>query len=306
MSGVLAGVLPVFALIALGYGLKASGFMPAETWPPVERLTYFVFYPGFLVPSIWGAEFGGLSAGALGLSTVAGMAAMAVAALAVKPWLPVDGPGFTSVFQGVTRWNSFVFLPVAALLFGQAALGPAAVVLGALIPVVNVLSVLVLSRWGQGQGGGWRQALLSLARNPILWACAVGGLLNVLDAPRPPAVAEGLALLSTAALPLGLIVAGAGLEFRTLSARPRLVLGVSAVKLLLLPLVMWSICRALGGDALAQGLALVCGASPGAAASYVLARQMGGDAPLMAAIVAATTVLSVATLPLMLGLLASV
>jgi predicted permease len=301
VSAVLAGVLPVFALIALGWGLKAGGFMPAATWAPVERLTYFVFYPGFLIPAIWAADFGG-SAGALGLATIGAVSTLGGIAIAVRRWLPLDGPAFTSVFQGVTRWNSFVFLPVVALLFGDEALGPAAVVLGALIPFVNVASVLVLSKWGAGQGGGWGEALRSLLRNPVLWACTAGGLLNA-SGLRPTGVLnDGLELVSAAALPLGLLVAGSGLDFANVRARPRVIAGVSVVKLLVLPLLMWGYCRALGGDELAQGLALTCGSAPGAAASYVLARQMGGDAPLMAGIVAFTTVAALVTLPLVLGL----
>ena len=300
MTAVLAGVLPVFALIALGYALKTSRFMPAETWPPVERLTYFVFYPGFLVPSIWTAEFGA-SAGALGAATVAGVLTVSLAALLLRPWLRLDGPAFTSVFQGLTRWNSFVFLPVVALVYGEAALGAAAVVLGALIPFVNVTCVLVLARWGEGQGGGWRGALAGLLRNPVLWACAVGLALNA-SGLRPPGGLDALLeLLAAGALPLGLLVVGAGLQFTTIAQRPALVTAVSLAKLLILPALMWGYCRLLGGDAQAQGLALLCGAAPGAAASYVLARQMGGDAPLMAAIVAATTVASVVIIPLLLA-----
>ncbi|MGZ3304917.1 MAG: AEC family transporter, partial [Asticcacaulis sp.] len=59
---------------------------------------------------------------------------------------------------------------------------------------------------------------------------------------------------------------------------------------------------ALGGDKLAQGVALACGAAPCAAAAYVQARHMGGDAPLMAGIVALTTTLSAVTMPLLLYL----
>jgi malonate transporter and related proteins len=72
------------------------------------------------------------------------------------------------------------------------------------------------------------------------------------------------------------------------------------MKLLVLPVLMWALCRAFGGDPLAQGVALACGSAPGAAAAYGLARQMGGDAPLMAALVAVTTVASVITIPLLL------
>ena len=78
---------------------------------------------------------------------------------------------------------------------------------------------------------------------------------------------------------------------------------MSLFKILVMPMMAWGICKALGGDALAQGVALACGAAPCAAAAYVQARYMGGDAPLMAGIVAMTTSLSAVTMPLLLWLL---
>jgi predicted permease len=299
LSPILAGVLPVFALIALGWGLKATGFIPADTWRPIERITYFVFYPGFLIPTIWTAQFGGLSAVPLGAASIAAVMLIGGAAVLLRPFLGLTGPEFTSVFQGVVRWNSFVFLPVVVAVFGQEGLGRAAVVIGALVPVINIMGVLVLARWGAGQGGGWRPAVRALAQNPIIWSCGIGLVLNALRVPSF-GVQSALDLLGDGALPLGLLVAGAGLNFAVVAARPVTIAIVCAVKLVAMPVLMWSLCRAFGGDPLSQGVALACGSAPGAAASYVLARQMGGDAPLMAGIVAFTTVASVVTIPLLL------
>jgi predicted permease len=197
------------------------------------------------------------------------------------------------------RWNSFVFLPVVVAVFGRDGLATAAVVIGALVPVINVMSVLVLAQWGAGQGGGWRLAGRALARNPIILSCAAGLALNMLRVPTF-GVDDALGLLGDGALPLGLLVAGAGLNFAAAAARPVTIGIVCAVKLLLMPVLMWGLCRAFGGDQLAQGVALACGSAPGAAAAYGLARQMGGDAPLMAGIVAFTTLASVVTIPLLL------
>lgn len=302
MSPILLGVLPIFAIIGIGWGLRVSKVIPEDAWGPIERLAYFVFYPGFLIPAAWNADFAAGSAGALGASTVAGMLIVAGAVLAARPLIRVDGPGFTSVFQGCLRWNSFVFLPLVIAIYGQAGAGLAAIVLGALIPAINVACVLVLARWGEGQGGGWRRSLMALAANPVIWSCAIGLSLNLLHVPRPEVLMSGLGLLSDAALAVGLIVAGGGLSFTYALSRPILIGGVSAVKLIVLPLLMWSICRALGGDATAQGIALICGSAPGAAASYVLARQMGGDAKLMAGIVAFTTAASLVTIPVLLAI----
>ena len=91
------------------------------------------------------------------------------------------------------------------------------------------------------------------------------------------------------------------MSFTYALSRPWLIGGVSAVKLVVLPILMWTLCRALGGDATALGIALICGSAPGAAASYVLARQMGGDARLMAGIVAFTTAASLITIPVLLA-----
>ncbi|MDP8916436.1 MAG: AEC family transporter, partial [Pseudomonadota bacterium] len=130
MTAILAGVLPVFALIALGWGLKASGFIPAETWTPIERITYFIFYPGFLIPTIWTAQFEGLASAPLGGASVAAVMLIGAAAVLARPFTGLSGPAFASVFQGLLRWNSFVFLPVVAAVFGEAGLARAAVVVG--------------------------------------------------------------------------------------------------------------------------------------------------------------------------------
>jgi predicted permease len=112
-------------------------------------------------------------------------------------------------------------------------------------------------------------------------------------------VQGALGLLGDGALPLGLLVAGAGLNFAVVAARPVTIGLVCVMKLLVMPVLMWALCRAFGGDPLSQGWRWPA-ARPGAAASYVLARQMGGDAPLMAGIVAFTTLASVVTIPLLL------
>jgi malonate transporter and related proteins len=300
MSAILLGVLPVFAVIALGWGLKASKFITEDHWPAIERITYFVFYPGFLMPAVWKADFSALSAGPLAIGTIGGMATVALAVLLAKPLIRIPNAAYTSVFQGSLRWNTFVFLPLVAVVYGPEGAGLGAMIMGALIPAINVICVLVMSRWGDGQGGGLKPALLGLVRNPVLWGCGVGALFNVLHIPRLPAVMSSLELLSHAALALGLVVAGAGLNFAYVRRRQLLIASVSAVKLLVLPVLMWGFCRLAGGDQTAQGIALLVGSAPGAAASYVLARQMGGDAPLIAGIVAFTTAASLITIPILM------
>ena len=303
MSALLIGVLPVFALIAIGYGLKKSHFLPDETWRPIEKLSISLLYPGFLIPAIWEADLSGDSAGAAGAAAVTAVIIVGGLVLAAKPFLKIDGPAFTSVFQGSIRWNSFVFLPVIQVAFGAEGLALAAVMIACIIPVTNIACVAVLARWGADQKGVSPLALAqAMMANPILVACLIGLALNLLKAPLIPGVYETLKLIGSAALPLGLIVAGAGLSFAAVARRKWTVAGVTLVKLCVMPPLMWGLCVLYGGDELAQATALLCGAAPGAAAAYLLARQMGGDAPLMAGIVALTTVGSALSIPILLAL----
>ena len=112
MAAILAGVLPVFLLLALGYGLKKSDYLPDAAWRPIEKLAINVLYPGFLIPAIWNADLSGSAAGAAGAAAVTVSLIVSTLTLLSKPLLPLSGPAYTSVFQGMIRWNSFVFLPV--------------------------------------------------------------------------------------------------------------------------------------------------------------------------------------------------
>ncbi|RZJ38408.1 MAG: AEC family transporter, partial [Brevundimonas sp.] len=153
MIGLLAGILPVFSLIAIGYGLRKSDFLPDATWRPIEKLSINLLYPGFLIPAIWNADLSGGSAGAAAGAAVTAVLIVGACALLAKPFLKIEGPAYTSVFQGVIRWNSFVFLPVIQVTFGAEGLALAAVMIASIIPVTNIACVAVLARWGADQRG---------------------------------------------------------------------------------------------------------------------------------------------------------
>ena len=147
-AAILSGLLPVFLLIALGYGLRKSKFLAETAWRPIEIFAVYVLYPGFLVPAIWHADLSGPSAGPVGAAILITIAISAGLGLALKPVLRLSGPTYSSVFQGLIRFNSFVFIPAAAAIFGPKAMSLAAVAVSALIPLTNLLSILALAHWG--------------------------------------------------------------------------------------------------------------------------------------------------------------
>jgi predicted permease len=196
MGALILGVLPVFCLIAIGYGLRKSDFLPDATWRPIEKLSINLLYPGFLITAIWKADISGGAAGAAGAAAVTSVMIIATATLMAKRFMTIEGPAFTSVFQGVIRVNSFVFLPVIQSIFGADGLALAAVVIAAMIPVTNILCVIVLVRWGADQRAMSPLSLTTaILSNPILIACLAGLALNLLHVPRIPGLSDTLELL---------------------------------------------------------------------------------------------------------------
>jgi hypothetical protein len=78
----------------------------------------------------------------------------------------------------------------------------------------------------------------------------------------------------------------------------------STLKLLVMPLLVAGLAAVMGVTGPAMVAALICAAVPGAPSSFILARQLGGDAPLMAGITTVQTVAALITMPLMLWVLA--
>ena len=301
MPPTLAALLPVFAIIALGYAMRRLDFPGQGFWAPAERLTYFVLFPALLINNLAHAEFGDLPAAPMALAIGASFTALSLGLIALRRRFPVDGPGFTSVFQGAVRMNTYVGLAGAVALGGQVGLTLAAVAIAVIVPLVNLFSVSVLCRYASERPAPLGRVAGELVRNPLLLACAAGLGLNALGWGVPWGGGAVLSLLGRAALTIGLLAAGAGLQLQRISQSRGVILATAGLKLVVLPLLTALACRVLGVDGLPATVAVLFSALPGAPSAYILARQMGGDAPLMASIITVETALACATLPAVLS-----
>jgi len=294
-------ILPVFLLILVGSVCRRFGFPGAEFWPPAERLSYYLLFPVLLVTTLARADFSGLAVVSMVTALVGAILVMTALALGLRRLLRADGPAFTSLYQGVIRMNTYIGLSVAYGVHGEAGLAAAAVAVAAIVPVVNVLCVLVLARFGRAVPPGWRGIGRQFLTNPLILACVVGGLLNATGWGLPPVLGPMLEILARAALPLGLLTVGAALELRATHANRVAVLTSAGLKLLVLPGLTLGGLLALGVTGVGVFVAVLFTALPTATSAYVLARQLGGDAQLMAVLITAQTFLSMLSLPLVLG-----
>ena len=295
---ILGALGPIFLLILLGLGLRRLGFPGDGFWPAAERLTYFLLFPALLVNRLAQARLDEYAVGPVAVVVVALLLGMTVLVYALRPWLGVDGPAFSSVYQGAIRFNTYVGLAVALAVFGAEGGTVAALVMALMIPLINVLCVLVLSAHA---GGSVSVAgvLRGLITNPLILACLVGVGLNLSGIGLPWGSAAVLDILARAALPLGLLAVGAGLRLAALN-RPGLLVAVSVLKLLVLPALAAVLCWLVQPGRMETAVLLTFAALPGASTAYILARQLGGDAPLMAALVTVEIGLALVTLPIVL------
>jgi len=298
---ILGALGPIFCLIMLGHVCKRQGFPSATFWPGVERLTYFVLLPALLAHRLALADLGAYAVRPVAAVIAGALLLMSVLLFLLRPLLGVGGPAFSSIYQGGIRFNTYVGLAAAGALFHQAGLTLAALAMAIMIPLINLLCVAVLAH--ASGAFGWAGLLGSVLRNPLILACLLGIGLNLSGLGLPLGSAEVLDLLARAALPLGLLAVGAGLRLEVALTQPRELLLSTGCKLLALPALTYGLSTLIGLGELETAVLVLFAALPGAPSAYILARQLGGDAPLMAAIVTVETVASMATLPvIMLGL----
>lgn len=302
MAEVYAALAPVFILIALGWLARNRRLATPEAFGAVNRFGYFILFPAFLFSTITAADFTRTDAGALVAAVILGFAAMLALSLALRLVFRGDGPAFTSVFQGALRWNGFPLLAAATALYGPAGLDLVGLAYGPLVFFVNIITVAIMARWGANATAGWRALAREILANPLILGCAAGLLMQALGTTHLGPIGEALSLLGQAAMPVALITVGAGLDFSALRADAAKIATATVLKLLVAPIVLWASAHAIGLSPLATAVAVGIGATPSAAAAYMLAREMGGDTRLMAAIITATTLLSFLTMPFAIGL----
>ena len=298
---ILTSLVPVFLIIISGYVLKKIQFPGDNFWPGTERIVYYFLYPVLLFSSSAGASWEFYSVASMIWAILAALFIMTGLLLLLRPKLTKNDKSFTSVFQGSIRFTSYIGFAAAYSLFGEEGLYLTAVFITVMIPMVNILCVMVLVRYG-GQKGGWYWIFTTVVKNPLIIACLAGMSFNILGL-QMPKIAENLAdILGRGSLPLGLLAVGASLQITNIHKTTAELLYSCLLKLILMPLLMWLTCYLIGVDSLSTAVVVLFGALPGSPLSYILAKQLGGDTKLMSSIIAVQTGIAMVSLPVIIAL----
>ena len=297
---VLLALVPVAVLIIGGSGLKRlPGFTNSEFWSGAEKLAYYVLLPVLLFSSVAEVSVAHVPLGRLTAGLVAPTVLVSILIIVLRRFAARDLPSFTSVLQGGIRFNTYIGLSISASLFGAEGSALAAIVAAVLVPTVNIISSLGFEflRTGPSSAVGILRVVVT---NPLVIGCAAGGLFNLTGAQVPDVVDSVLSPLAAAALPIGLLCVGAGLRRFPLRAHVAAMVNSTVTKLIVLPALTLLALVLLDVPTTPALVAMIFQSIATASSGYVMARQLGGNAELMAALIAVQTVLMLLTLPFVL------
>ncbi|WP_019341888.1 AEC family transporter [Stutzerimonas stutzeri] len=300
VTALLLALWPLFALIIAGYFLRLRDFPSEPFWPGAERINYFVLFPALLFSSLATAPLDNPALTRLAGAVMLALGLVWVALLLLKRVRNWPAARFGAFAQGGLRFNTYLGLAAVGSLFGKEGLALAALMLALMVPTVNVMSVWALTA---ERGVSARSLLLPILKNPLILACLTGALVNLSGFGLPGGTDRLLGLLAAASLPLGLLCVGAALKPRELGGEVPALGWNSALRLLAVPLLAYSVARLLHLPAMETTIIVLFFALPTAPTAYVLTRQLGGDSHLMAGIITLQTLLAAASLPLVLTLL---
>lgn len=303
---VLAIMTPLMLIIGLGFMLNRKRF-PSETfWDNVEKLTYYVLFPALIFSSLARSELSGQFVQQVILLIALPTLVLGFLQAAVM-WRGFIAPAsFTAMFQGAIRNNTFLGLAIIAMLPLENGVALMALVMTIMVIVVNFCSVLVLERWGDRPDNvatsqhRYQKVAVNLAKNPLIIASVAGMIFKFLPFEIPAPLLDAAAYLGKTSLPLALLTIGAGLRLSALGSSIFAILISSSIRLILLPLVVYTLCIWLQIEPTTTVVFVLYAALPTAMSAYVLASQMGGDKQTMARIITFQILASAVTLPVVL------
>jgi len=294
-------LIPLYILITLGFFLKKYNFPNKDFWQGVEKLTYFILFPVLVFAAILKAPMDASLFGKMVLITLIPAVISGLLQFAGFLFPSTTKASFSSMYQGAVRNNTTISLVIVAWLVPDSGLALMAVIILIMVPFNNITSVLVLLRYGDSSKkedtASWWVGVL---KNPLIIASASGLLLNSLGITLPSPLLNTAEFLGRSALPFALLAVGAGLTFGSLFDNKLAILLSSMGKLVITPAVTYGLCTLLNVETDLAKVVIIFSAMPTAISSYILAKQMGGDAEGMAQIITFQIIAAALTLPIIL------
>ena len=294
-------ILPVFAVILTGWIVAVTGYLSRALSDALIHFAYNIAMPALLIVTIsqepahslinWRflVAFGG---GSL-LCFILVLGAMSIQGSRSLASRTMHGMAASMTNTG------FVALPVLQAIYGPRAVLPAAIATVFVAVVMFPLAVILLELGQRDAHGSRTPAMVTVKHvvlNPMVISTVIGMLWSVFGLRMPGPVTAYFGILADALTPCALFAIGLGLSIDGLRANIGKASLLSAVKLVIMPLIVYGLSISLGLDPLYTIAAVICAAVPTAKTVYILAGEYHCEEMMVASTVSMTTLLSVISL----------
>lgn len=301
MPSLILLVLPIFLVIILGKTLQLTIVKDGDVWAGINKISYWVLFPAFLFTQTSKLDLSDPDIIRYSTSLIVAYFAAMIFAYCVGKLAKQSNPTLTSVIQGAGRHNTFIGLAVAGQLFGIGGTATGTVATAALVPLSNVVAVVMMGVMLNKEAGK-RKLLLDVVRNPIILAIVAGLAFSRFNIAQEFVLYQFTGLIGKATLPTLLLVIGANLRFAGFKSQVQPIVVSTIAKMFVFPIVAFCVCQFFALSPETTVIAVIFATCPTSPAGFPLAKQMGGDAPVMATIISFQTAFSVIAIPTAIAL----
>lgn len=320
-------VMPLVLTILLGYVLRRAGFVPEAYFRASDKLVYYVFFPCSLFCSMYGMNVSSdFSLGFIGYILAGTVLLFLLGSFSARLIIKDRASRSVSVMNTFRANTSFIGIPLAAAIAGDAGSTAMVATLLIAIPFFNLFTVIAFMPQHGGNGKSLIfSSLRLLITNPLIIGCLSGlaatllrGYLPLNSAGEPffmlqrdlPFLYSALSSVGSITSTVALLNIGGLIDFEIKGSVSTKSLVFSCVwRLILAPVMFIGAAAALAGAGLMSFTPAMFAAifahfgTPAAATNGAMAAELGGDANLARQSTVYTTVLAVFTLPIFIMLM---
>ncbi len=285
---ILATIAPIFIIIAFGFFLTHKRVLSERFISEANRFVFQFPLPFLIFIGI--VKSGLKSTGCLPIAavTVPSLVVMGIA-LVVAKIARYKGDKLGSFVQSTFHGNvTYVGFAVLFYMFGEEGLEKGSLLAGTLIIFNNALAIIILSLTSAGHRSPLKIAG-SIIRTPIIMATFAAVIFVLLRLSMPSVLMKSLEIVANISLPLALIIIGGSISPAMLRKTFRPAIITTVLKMLILPGIAFLFYRMCSPDISRAVPAMVLLATPTAITTYIMARELGGDAELASGCITLST-----------------
>ena len=297
LASILINIISPIVLVAfIGYLLAKKLGVEAR---PLSRTMLYFFTPALVFASMYRAQLNSeyLSIGvfALIMTTV-----MVIVSWAMAKAMRYDRLTSSAFMLGVLFVNAGNYgLPLILFAFGEEGLSRAAFYFTISAILTQTLGIFVAAR---GRASA-REAMLNVFKLPLVYAVILGLFFNLARITVPEFLMKSVDLAKDGAIPVMLVILGIELARVTIENDRAIIGWATLTKLVIVPLLAFPLATLMGMTGVTRAVSIIEASMPTAVMASIVAVEFDTRPKLVTSIIFATTLASIVTLTILLGIL---